>query len=273
MKRSTDRILTTHAGSLPRPQDLLDAMRRQGAGPSGGREGLRGGAAPGRGRHRQAAGRSRHRRRRRRRIRQAELRQLRQRAARRLRAGHRRRGRTPWAESREANSFPEFYAATARGLAAEPQGLHRADRLSRPGAVEARHRQPQGRARGRQASPRPSCRRSRPPAPRTGSATPITRPTRNICSRSRTRCARNTRRSSRRDSCCRSTIRNSSRNGSRSPTSRSRNTASGRRAASPRSIMRCATFRPRRCATTPATASIWARASTTWSSRTSSTSC
>src|ERR671916_2655579 len=27
MKRSTDRVLTTHAGSLPRPADLLETMR------------------------------------------------------------------------------------------------------------------------------------------------------------------------------------------------------------------------------------------------------
>ena len=27
MKRSTDRILTTHAGSLPRPDDVLDMLR------------------------------------------------------------------------------------------------------------------------------------------------------------------------------------------------------------------------------------------------------
>jgi 5-methyltetrahydropteroyltriglutamate--homocysteine methyltransferase len=33
VKRSTDRILTTHAGSLPRPPDLLEMTRRQGAGP------------------------------------------------------------------------------------------------------------------------------------------------------------------------------------------------------------------------------------------------
>ena len=48
--------------------------------------------------------------------------------------------------------------------------------------------------------------------------------------------------------------------------------ASGPRSGSRRSIMRCATFRRRRSATTPATASIWGRASTTWNSRTSSTS-
>ncbi len=31
MKRSSDRILTTHAGSLPRPPDLLDLVQRDGA--------------------------------------------------------------------------------------------------------------------------------------------------------------------------------------------------------------------------------------------------
>ena len=32
MKRSTDRILTTHVGSLPRPADLLDMMQAKEAG-------------------------------------------------------------------------------------------------------------------------------------------------------------------------------------------------------------------------------------------------
>src|SRR5437867_2464916 len=32
MKQSTDRILTTHVGSLPRPHDLLDMMRARAAG-------------------------------------------------------------------------------------------------------------------------------------------------------------------------------------------------------------------------------------------------
>jgi len=31
MKHSTDRILTTHAGSLPRPSDLLDLVQSGGA--------------------------------------------------------------------------------------------------------------------------------------------------------------------------------------------------------------------------------------------------
>ena len=39
----------------------------------------------------------------------------------------------------------------------------------------------------------------------------------------------------------------------------------GASCASRRSIMRCAAFRPRKSAITPATASTWARASTTWS--------
>src|SRR5258706_15768299 len=34
MKRSTDRILTTHAGSLPRPDDLLTAYRDRPADPA-----------------------------------------------------------------------------------------------------------------------------------------------------------------------------------------------------------------------------------------------
>ena len=32
MKRSTDRILTTHAGSLPRPSDLSEMLRTKEAG-------------------------------------------------------------------------------------------------------------------------------------------------------------------------------------------------------------------------------------------------
>ena len=32
MKRSTDRILTTHTGSLPRPADLVELLRRSDAG-------------------------------------------------------------------------------------------------------------------------------------------------------------------------------------------------------------------------------------------------
>ena len=32
MKRSTDRILTSHAGSLPRPENLIALNRRKGSG-------------------------------------------------------------------------------------------------------------------------------------------------------------------------------------------------------------------------------------------------
>ena len=41
MKRSTDRIITTHVGSLPRPHDLLDVHEREGQRPPLRRAGLR----------------------------------------------------------------------------------------------------------------------------------------------------------------------------------------------------------------------------------------
>ena len=36
MKRSTDRILTTHTGSLPRPQDVVDFLLAEETNPGGG---------------------------------------------------------------------------------------------------------------------------------------------------------------------------------------------------------------------------------------------
>jgi 5-methyltetrahydropteroyltriglutamate--homocysteine methyltransferase len=42
MKRSTDRILTTHVGSLPRPPDLLDTLQAQAGGQSDARRTFRG---------------------------------------------------------------------------------------------------------------------------------------------------------------------------------------------------------------------------------------
>src|SRR5262249_28308674 len=41
MKRSSARILTTHAGSLPRPDDLLDMMQTPGVGRAGRAGGVR----------------------------------------------------------------------------------------------------------------------------------------------------------------------------------------------------------------------------------------
>ena len=58
--------------------------------------------------------------------------------------------RGPWVGSREALSFPEFYAQGHVGAAAGPHGLHRADHLQGPCAPAARHRQPQGRAQRRE---------------------------------------------------------------------------------------------------------------------------
>ncbi len=45
MKRSIDRILTTHVGSLPRPADLLAVVRAKEAGQARRREGPRRAAA------------------------------------------------------------------------------------------------------------------------------------------------------------------------------------------------------------------------------------
>jgi 5-methyltetrahydropteroyltriglutamate--homocysteine methyltransferase len=59
---------------------------------------------------------------------------------------------------------------------------------------------------------------------------------------------------------------------SRAPTSTSSPAASGQNCGSRRSTMRSRASPRTRCASTPATASTWVRASTTWSSRTSSTS-
>ena len=76
MKRSTERILTTHVGSLTRPAEVIDAMRAQGK-----QRALRPGklcreSAQGCIGGRAQAGRSRHRRRQRRRVRQVGLRGL-----------------------------------------------------------------------------------------------------------------------------------------------------------------------------------------------------
>ena len=115
MQHSTKRILTTHAGSLPRPPDLLDmlAAKEQGQPVD---EAARAARLPRRGEgDRAKADRARHRHRRRRRIFQAELRHLRQRAARRLRDRQGAPHRGPWVGSREALSFPEFYAQSHVG--------------------------------------------------------------------------------------------------------------------------------------------------------------
>ena len=187
MKRSSDRILTTHVGSLPRPADLLDVVQAKEQGkPVDEKRARRAAAQRGR-RDRAQADRARHRRHRRRRVRQAELRLLRQRAPRRL------RGRQGSAAAKSVGGLARSQILSrilrrrACGRAPEPHGLHRAHHLSRHGAIADRHRQSQGRARRRASRRRCSCRPSRRPARRTGSATATTRPRRSICSPSPTR--------------------------------------------------------------------------------------
>ena len=148
MKRSTDRILTTHVGSLPRPADLLDVVRVK-------EEGKPVDAKAHAARLRAAV---------------AEV------VRKQIDLGidivddgefgkpsfvsyvNERLGgfevdrevprQSPWAGSREAKSFPVL-RRRPRGRAPEPHGLHRARHLSRHGATQDRHRQPQGGARRR----------------------------------------------------------------------------------------------------------------------------
>ena len=209
MQRSRDRILTTHAGSLPRPPDLLELVQARAEGrPHAG--GVRAARADGGGRGRARAGRARAGRDRRRRDEQAELRDLRHRAAERLRAERRAR-RSAVGRLQEVRAFPEFYAPSVR------QGPNAAARsfvctgpvtLRRAGAGAARHRQPQGRA-GRART----CVEAFLPAISPSNVEgrqherATTRPTRSICSPSPTPCTRSTRPSSTPASWSRSTTR------------------------------------------------------------------
>ena len=116
-------------------------------------EGLR--AAPARGGcgDRQQAGRARHRRHRRRRIFEAELRDLYQPAAGRLRDRHDRQPHQPMvavARSARVSGILQL-ARQCRTAAAAEHGLHRADHLQGPRPGQTRHREFQGRARQREA--------------------------------------------------------------------------------------------------------------------------
>ncbi len=144
MQHSTKRILTTHAGSLPRPRRSSGHARGQGAGPAG-RRGQARGAAAGRGEgDRAEADRPRHRHRRRRRILQAKLRDLRQRTAWRLRGGQRGAAARTLGRLARGDLLPRVLRGDPRRLAAEPHDLHRTDHLQGPRATAARHQEPQG---------------------------------------------------------------------------------------------------------------------------------
>ena len=180
---------------------------------------------------------------------------------------------SPWAASREARSFPEFYARRPRGFAARtrwsaprrsPTAARRScsatsttSRRALNGAKPARrlHAGDFARERGGLAAQR------------------LLQDRRGVSVRGRRRDARGIR-GDRAGRISAADRRSAARDllDQDSPISPSRNIANGPRGGSRRSIMRCATSRRRRSATTPATASIWGRASTTWSSRTSSTS-
>ena len=72
MKASRERILTSHAGSLPRPDDLIEANRAREADDADDERGFPGAAPRGGGRRRAPPDGSRHQRSRRRRVRQVD---------------------------------------------------------------------------------------------------------------------------------------------------------------------------------------------------------
>ena len=174
--------------------------------------------------------------------------------------GPARRGRgVPGVLRAELRAEPERRGAALR--------LHRARSPTRGHAAGAgRHRQPQGRAGRRRRRGGVHRRRSRRRTSRAASATTTTRPTRSTCSRSPTRCARNTGRSSTPGFLLQIDDPRLVTYYIREPDlDRRRVPRAGPRRASRRSTTRCAASRASASASTPATASTWARACTTWS--------
>ena len=192
IQQNTDRIQTTHIGSLPRPHDLLDMMKAKFTGEAYDQAALDHFAAQIGGGRRAQAGRH---------------------AASTSsptanspspasspisrsgwRASKRARTRSSILFQKEVEAFPEYYAEYFKeammGGTIVPIS---AGRLRRPGEISRReggaerHRQRQGRREGRRrARPIMSfCRRPRRPA---SASTSTTRPTKNISTRSRTRC-------------------------------------------------------------------------------------
>ena len=209
MRRSTDRILTTHVGSLARPRRAA----RHDEGAENGRpydhdlfdrQVTRRGRRPG-----APAGRGGHRHRHRRRDEQGQLPRLREGPPRWLRGRHGRVAAWPPSWQKEVDDFPEYYAEYFKKYSATVSPLRRIicngpDQLRRPGAAADRHRQPEGGHRRRTTWPTCSC---RPPA-RAGSAATSTTPrTRSTCTRWPRPCARSTSPSSPPGSSSRSTTR------------------------------------------------------------------
>ena len=139
MKHSTDRILTTHAGSLPRPPDLLALIERDGPKAFD--------TAAAATRLTAAVGEIVHK--------QVDLgvdvvddgeygkpsfvSYINERLG-GYEVDTRAGPRNQWATSREGLSFPGILFADPRRLDPHPHDLHRADHLQRPRPAQARHR-------------------------------------------------------------------------------------------------------------------------------------
>ena len=153
MKRSTDRILTTHAGSLPRPPDLTRMMWDLLDEKPVDQDKLATPGAGGRRRGGRQAARGRHRHRLRRRDEQGRLQQLRDAALLRLRQSRAIRRDRP---RRLSGHHQQAVRRERRRPPSRHAQCRRTDRAARQGRRAARHRQLQGGARRRIAGHAPS---------------------------------------------------------------------------------------------------------------------
>ena len=154
MKRSTDRILTTHVGSLPRPDDLFELMLARMDGKPVDESRLRRTSPQGGRGQRQAAGRRRARRGQRRRDGQAELHHLRLAAPRRSgeARGH---AAEPILQHARDPRFSGILPVPDRRAGLGPPApraddLHRADCVQGPRPAQGRSRHAEGCAEKRQ---------------------------------------------------------------------------------------------------------------------------
>ena len=148
MRRSTDRILTTHVGSLARPPGAAGHDEGAGERPALRPRPVRPPGHRGRGRAGPPAGRGRHRHRHRRRDEQGELPRLREGSPGRLRGRH---GRVADGAvvAEGVRRLPRVLHRVLQevlvdGQPAAPHHLQGPDQLRRPGAAADRHRQPEG---------------------------------------------------------------------------------------------------------------------------------
>ena len=179
MKQSSERILTTHVGSLPRPPDLLAMIqaKEQGAAVDTDAFAARVKSAVAEVVKKQAD--SRHRHRRRRRDGAVRLYPLCQRAPCRDRAAQKCEPRRRLGELARIPGFSRILpmggadAGYGGAGAADAMGVHRAGLIPRARRAAARHRQSEGRPCRCQRTRKPSCRRCRRPISPIGTATNI----------------------------------------------------------------------------------------------------